>query len=183
MKNLTLNYETLIKVTRSLSRSKDPEKIIKMTVESIQSALGLKGCALFLINQKSKELEVAASTGLSTDYLNKGTVSALSSIADSLNDGPVAVYDVSEDPRIQYPEAAKKEGIASILSVPIMVGDDAIGAIRVYTTEMWEFTLDDVNFVQALAQIAGVLIEMSRLYKGQNEYIDVLTTSCESPAL
>jgi len=183
MKNLTLNYETLIKVTRSLSRSKDPEKIIKMTVESIQSALGLKGCALFLINQKSKELEVAASTGLSTDYLNKGTVSALSSIADSLKDGPVAVYDVSDDPRIQYPEAAKKEGIASILSVPIMVGDDAIGAIRVYTAEMWEFTLNDVNFVQALAQIAGVLIEMSRLYKGQNEYIDVLTTSCESPAL
>jgi signal transduction protein with GAF and PtsI domain len=183
MKNLTLNYETLIKVTRSLSKLKDPDKIIKMTVESIKSALGIKGCALFLMNPKSEELEVAASTGLSKEYLNKGTVSALRSIADALKDGPVAVYDVSDDPRIQYPEAAKKEGIASILSVPIMVGDDAIGAIRVYTAEKWEFTLDDVNFVQALAQIAGVLIEMSRLYKGQNEYIDVLTTSCESPAL
>ncbi len=183
MRNLTLNYETLIKVTRSLSRSKDPEKIIQETVESIKSALGIKGCALLLINQQSKDLEVAASTGLSAEYLNKGTVSALSSIADSLKDGPVAVYDVSDDPRIQYPEAAKKEGIASILSVPIFVGDAAIGAIRVYTAEKWEFTLDDVNFVQALAQIAGVLIEMSRLHKGQNEYIDVLTTSCESPAL
>jgi GAF domain-containing protein len=183
MRNLTLNYETLIKVTRSLSRSKDPEKIIQETVESIKSALGIKGCALLLINQQSKDLEVAASTGLSTEYLNKGTVSALSSIADSLKDGPVAVYDVSDDPRIQYPGAAKKEGIASILSVPIFVGDAAIGAIRVYTAEKWEFTLDDVNFVQALAQIAGVLIEMSRLHKGQNEYIDVLTTSCESPAL
>ena len=183
MKNLTLNYETLIKVTRSLSKSKDPDKIIKMTVESIKSALGIKGCALFLMNPKSKELEVAASTGLSKEYLNKGTVSALRSIADSLKDGPVAVYDVSDDPRIQYPEAAKKEGIASILSAPIMVGDDIIGTIRVYTAEKWEFTLDDVNFVQALAQIAGVLIEMSRLYKGQNEYIDVLTTICESPSL
>jgi signal transduction protein with GAF and PtsI domain len=183
MKNLTLNYETLINVTRSLSKSKDPEKIIKMTVESIKSALGIKGCALFLMNPESKSLEVAATTGLSKDYLNKGTVSALRSISDSLKDGPVAVYDVSDDPRIQYPEAAKKENIASILSVPIMVADDAIGAIRVYTAEKWEFTLDDVNFVQALAQIAGVLIEMSRLYKGQHEYIDVLTTSCESPAL
>ena len=183
MRNLTLNYETLIKITRSLSRSKDPEKIIQETVESIKSALGIKGCALLLINQQSNELEVAASTGLSTEYLNKGTVSALSSIADSLKDGPVAVYDVGDDPRIQYPGAAKKEGIASILSVPIFVGDAAIGAIRVYTAEKWEFTLDDVNFVQALAQIAGILIEMSRLHKGQNEYIDVLTTSCESPAL
>lgn len=182
MRNLTLNYETLIKISRSLSRSKDPEKIIQMTVESIKTAFDIKGCALFLVNMQSKELEVAASTGLSAEYLNKGKVSVLRSIAESLEDGPVAVYDVSDDPRIQYPEAAKKEGIASILSVPIFVGDAAIGAIRVYTAEKWEFTLDDVNYVQALAQIAGILIEMSRLYKGQNEYIDVLTISCESPA-
>ncbi len=183
MGNMTLNYETLIKVTRSLSKSKDPEKVIRMTVESVKTALGLKGCALFLINKKSKELEVAASTGLSDDYLNKGTVSALHSIAASLEDGPVAVYDVTDDPRIQYPEAAKKEGIASILSVPIQVGDETIGTMRVYSAERWEFTLDDVNFVQALAQIAGILIEMSRLHKGQSEYIDVLATMCESPAL
>ncbi len=158
MKNLAINYETLIKVTRSLSKSKDPEQIIQMTVESIQSALGLKGCALFLINPQTNDLEVAASAGLSDEYLNKGAVSALRSIADSLQDGPVAVYDVSDDPRIQYPEAAKSEGIASILSVPIIVGDDAIGAVRAYTAEPWEFNLDDVKLVQALAQIAGVLI-------------------------
>lgn len=183
MKNIQLNYETLINVTKSLSKSKDPDEIIRKTVDSIQMALGVKGCALFLINRETKELEVAASTGLSDEYLNKGTVSALKSIADSLKDGPVAVFDVSDDPRIQYPEAAQKEGIASILSVPVMVGDEAIGAMRVYTAEKWDFTLDDVNFVQALAQIAGVLIEMSRLYKGQNEYIDFLSTRCESPAL
>ena len=183
MRNLKLNYETLIKVTRSLSKSKDPEEIIRMTVESIRSALDIKGCALFLINRQSKELEVAASTGLSSEYLNKGPISALRSIANSLEDGPVAIYDVSDDPRIQYPEAAKTEEIASILSVPIMVSDDVIGAIRVYTAEKWEFTLDDVNFVQALAQIAGILIEMSRLHKGQSEYIEFLTTMRESQAL
>jgi GAF domain-containing protein len=183
MKNIRLNYETLIKITKSLSKSKDPEEIIRMTVESIKSALDIKGCALFLMNRQLKELEVAASAGLSREYLNKGTVSALRSIADSLKDGPVAVYDVSDDPRIQYPEAAQKEGIASILSVPIMVGDEAIGAIRAYTAEKWEFTLDDVNFVQALAQIAGILIEMTRLYQGQSEHIEALAVMCESPNL
>jgi GAF domain-containing protein len=183
MKNLRIHYDTLIKISRSLSKLRDTEEIIQMTVESIKSALGIKGCALFLINRQSKELEVAASTGLSEEYLNKGAVSALKSIADSLKDGPVAIYDVSDDPRIQYPEAAKAEGVTSILSVPIMVGDDAIGAVRVYTAEPWEFTLDDVNFVQALAQIAGILIEMTRLYQGQKEHIEVLTTMCESPAL
>ena len=183
MRNLKMNYETLIKISRSLSKSRDPEEIIRATVESIKTALNIKGCALFLMNRETKELEVAAATGLSDEYLNKGPVSVLSSIADSLQDGPVAVYDVSDDPRIQYPEAAKKEGIASILSVPIMMGDETIGAIRVYTQEPWEFTLDDVNFVQALAQIAGILIEMTRLYQGQKEHIEVLATICESPEL
>jgi len=183
MQNLQLNYETLINVTKALSQSKDPDEIIPMTVQSIQSALGVKGCALFLINRETKELEVAASSGLSPEYLNKGTVSALKSIADSLKEGPVAVVDVSDDPRIQYPEAAQKEGIASILSVPVLMGAETIGAVRVYTADKWEFTLEDVSFVQALAQIAGVLIEMSRLYQGQNEYIDLLSTRCESPAL
>ena len=183
MRNLQLNYETLIKITKSMSKSKDPEEIINMTVQSIKSSLGIKGCALFLINTQTKDLEVGASAGLSDEYLNKGTVSALRSIADSLKDGPVAVYDVSDDPRIQYPEAAKKEGIASILSVPIMIGDDAIGAIRAYTAEKWEFTLDNVNFVQALAQIAGILIEMARLYQGQSEHIEALATMCASPNL
>ena len=74
------------------------------------------------------------------------------------------------------PEAAKKEGIASILSVPIVIGGNAIGAMRVYTAEPWECTLEDVNFVLALAQMSGMLIEMCRLYQGQKEYIDVLTT-------
>ncbi|MEJ2155358.1 MAG: GAF domain-containing protein [Desulfobacteraceae bacterium] len=183
MKNIQLNYETLINVTKSLSRSKDPDEIINKTVDSIRTALGVKGCALLLVNKTTKELEVAASAGLSDEYLNKGTVSALKSIAASLKDGPVAVFDVRDDPRIQYPEAAQKEGIASILSIPVMVGDEAIGAMRVYTAERWDFTLDDVNFCQALAQIAGVLIEMSRFYKGQNEYIDTLATRCESPML
>ena len=49
-----------------------------------------------------------------------------------------------------------------------------IGALRVYTSEPWEFTLEDVSFVQALAQLAGMAIEMSRLYQGQKEAIDIL---------
>ena len=183
MKNLRLNYDALISISRSLTKSKDPDEIIRMTVESLKKALGIKGCSLFLINKKSNELEVAASSGLSEEYLHKGPISALHSIADSLEDGPIAVYDVGDDPRIQYPEEAKKEGIVSILSVPIMIGDRAIGAIRAYTAEKWEFTIDDVNFVQALAQIAGILIEMTRLYQGQSDHIEALTTMCESPAL
>ena len=176
MKKQLINYETLLKVTKVISHSRNPEEVVLMTVESIKTALDVKGCSVFLINRKTDELEVAASYGLSDEYINKGPVSALRSIALSLEEGPVAIYDVSDDPRIQYPEAAKKEGIASILSVPIVVAGSLIGALRIYTSEHWEFTLEDVNFVQAMAQIAGMSIEMARQYKGLKDSIEILKT-------
>ncbi|MBF0468314.1 MAG: GAF domain-containing protein [Desulfamplus sp.] len=176
MKKQIVNYETLLKVTRAISHSKDPEEVVLLTTESIKTVLEVKGCAVFLINRKTEELELAASYGLSDEYLNKGPISALKSIAASLEEGPVAIYDTSDDPRIQYPEAAQKEGISSILSVPIVSAGKVIGALRIYTAEKWEFTLDDVNFVQAMAQMTGMAIEMARQYKGRKDSIEILKT-------
>jgi GAF domain-containing protein len=176
MKRKLINYETLLKVTKAISHSRNPEEVVLMTVENIKSALDVKGCSIFLINRKTEELEVAASFGLSDEYINKGPVSALRSIAQSLEDGPIAIADVSDDPRIQYPDAAQKEGIASILSVPIVATAKVIGALRIYTSERWEFTLEDVNFVQAMAQISGMAIEMARQYKGLKDSIEILKT-------
>jgi len=176
MKKQLLNYETLMKVTRVISHSKDPEEVVLLTVESIKTALDVKGCTIFLINKKTNELEVAASFGLSEEYINKGPVSAIQSIAQSLEAGPIAIYDVKDDPRLQYPDEAVKEGIASILSVPIVAGGSTIGALRVYTAEPWEFTLDDVNFVQAMAYMAGMAMEMARYYKGMKDSIEILKT-------
>ncbi len=176
MKRQLINYETLLKVAKVIGHSKDPEEVALMTVESIKTALDAKGCSLFLINRKKNELELVTSYGLSDEYLNKGPVSALRSIAQSLEEGPVAIYDVMDDPRIQYPREAQKEGIASILSVPIWVGGRLMGAMRVYTADPWEFTLEDVNFVQALAQIAGMSLSMARYTKGLKSSIDVMKT-------
>ncbi len=176
MKKEMLNYETLLNVTNAISHSRDPEEVVLMTVESIKTALEVKGCTLFLINRSSEELEVAASYGLSEEYLNKGPISAIKSIAASLEEGPVAISDVADDPRLQYPEEAGKEGIASILSVPVVTGGRTIGALRIYTAEPWEFTMEDLNFVQAMANITGVVIGLTRHLRGMKESIEVLKT-------
>ena len=183
MKKELMNYETILKVTRAIVLSRDPEEVALLTVESIKSALQAKGCALLLFNRKTSELEVAASFGLSDEYLNKGPISSLKSIAGSLKDGPVAISDVTDDPRIQYPEEAGKEGISSILSVPIIVGDNPIGALRVYSADPWEATLEDVNLVQALGQIAGMGLELARLYKGLKGSIEILKSNRDPKTL
>ena len=177
MEKPIITYESLIRITKAISKIREPEEIVLITVEGVTSALKVKGCALFLFSRKSNELKLTGSFGLSDEYLNKGPVSSLRSIATSLQDRqPVAIFDVSDDPRIQYPEDAKKEGIASILSVPIIIGDNLIGCMRVYTAQPWEFTLNDVNFVQAVAQIVGMALEMCRVNKGLKDSIDILKT-------
>lgn len=174
MQKKLMNYETLLKITNGISASRDPEEIVMLTVESIKSAMQVKGCTLFLINRKTAELKVAASTGLSREYLQKGPVSSLKSIAESLKEGPVAITEVMDDPRLQYPKAAEKEGIGSILSVPIVIHSNIMGALRVYTAEKYEFSMDEVNLVQAVAQIAGMAIDLCRANKGLKSSIEIL---------
>ncbi len=174
MKEQLINYQTLLKVSNSISHSVNPEEVALMTVEGITRALDLKGCTLFLLNKKTHELEIAASFGLSNEYLNKGPISSMHSIAESLEDGPVAISNVLDDPRLQYPEEAKKEGIASILSVPIQIDGKIMGAIRVYTSETYDFTPHDITFVSALAQIAGLSVKLAKYSRGLMNSIDVL---------
>lgn len=169
-----IHYETFLRVTRAISESKDPEEVVLMTAESVKSALGVKGCSIFLINRKTNELELAASFGLSETYLQKGPVNYMESIRESLQAEPVAIYDVTDDPRIQYPEEARAEGISSILAVPIVVHGKVIGTLRVYTEEPWDFTLEDVNLIQAVSQICGMAIDAARLRKGYKTSIDIL---------
>jgi len=174
MRKEIMNYEVILKITKAITMSRDPEEVTLIVVEAVRTALEAKGCALLLFNRKTNELELAASHGLSDEYLNKGPLSAIRSIADSLKEGPVAISDVMDDPRIQYPEAAGKEGISSILSVPIVVQEKTLGALRVYAAEPWEVSLEEVNLVQAIAQIAGMALEMARLYKGLKDSIELL---------
>jgi GAF domain-containing protein len=177
MKKPIINYDTLIRLTKALPKMRDPDEMALVAVEGVSHALGFKGCALFLFNPATHELKIAGSFGLSQEYLDKGPLNSMQSIASSVEDGkPVAIFDVSDDPRLQYPEAAAKEGISSILSVPMIIGDRVIGCMRVYTADPWEFTLDDLNFVQAVAQIVAMVLEMCRITRGYRDSIDILKT-------
>jgi signal transduction protein with GAF and PtsI domain len=174
MKSHALFYDRLIKVTTAISQCKDPEEVALLTAESVKTGFGVKGCSVFLVNRDTRELGLAASFGLSDEYLNKGPVRYMQEISEAKDQIPIAIFDVQDDPRIQYPEAAKKEGISSLLGVPIISNDAVIGALRVYTAEPWEFSIEDITLIQALALICGMAMEMCRLHKGYKTSIEIL---------
>lgn len=174
MKKEAVNYETLRLICDTVSASKKLDDVSQSLVKSLTEALEVKGCALMLWDRRANELVVTASKGLSEEYLDKGPVSAIKSIGKSLHEGPVGIYDVEDDPRLQYPEEASKEGIKSIMSVPMVLRGRPIGVLRVYTDEPWTFQEIDIVFMQAVAEIAALVIDNLRLYRGLKSSIEVL---------
>ncbi len=62
-----------------------------------------------------------------------------------------------------YPEVARKEGIVSLLSVPMMVKDRAIGVINCYTKKEHQFKPEEISILQTVANQAAVAIENTHL--------------------
>jgi signal transduction protein with GAF and PtsI domain len=174
MENHALYYDTITRLTTSISHCRDPEEVALLTAEGVKTAFKVKGCSIFLVNRETRELGLVASSGLSDEYLKKGPIHFMQTIREAKDAVPVAIYDVMDDPRIEYPEAATKEGIASLLGVPIISHDKIMGALRIYTETPWEFSYNDITTVQAVALICGMAMDMCHMYKGYKKSIEVL---------
>jgi len=127
-----------------------------------------------LLTLDKKLLIHAAAYGLSDWYVRKGPVSADKSISEVLKGRPVAVLDATEDERVQYQEQAGKEGIVSILSVPMTLSEEVIGVVRIYTREPRHFSEDDIYFMGAVANLGAISLENARLYESLQKDYDAL---------
>ncbi|OGP95408.1 MAG: hypothetical protein A2157_18475 [Deltaproteobacteria bacterium RBG_16_47_11] len=157
-------YTSLYELAATLNSARAPDFILQSVVEGVAKAMESKGCSLMLLSPDRKVLLHTVAYGLSDWYVRKGPVSADKSISEALEGKAVAILDATKDDRIQYQEQAKKEGIASILSVPMMLREETIGVIRVYTAEPCHFTMDDIYFVGAVANLGAIALENARLY-------------------
>ena len=151
-------------VCKKMNSSLDIETVLNSIAENTVKIMSVKGCTIFLLDQLEKKLKISASNGLSEAYLNKGPVDSEKSILETLSGKWVLVPDARTDHRIQYPAAAKKEGIVTILSVPMSVKEKIIGVLRIYTSEPREFIDIEKAFISGLSEIGSIGIENARMY-------------------
>jgi len=78
---------------------------------------------------------------------------------------PLAVLDVTRDPRFANLNIIHKEGIVSYLGVPLRSKDKVIGVLDICTREPHDFTSEEVEFLTILASQASIAIENARLYE------------------
>ena len=150
-------------VSRAMAESDDLEIMATHLTQLLVSALEVKGCAIFVLNPASEELEVLASFGLSIEYMNKGPVIFNKSMRGQPKGEPIVISDVSGSGLLQYPQFAESEGIRAIVSLPIQSKGRIIGALRLYQSHTWQLSEQDLDFLTVLSDNIGMAMMYTRL--------------------
>jgi signal transduction histidine kinase len=179
-------YRSLYEIAAAVNSVRIPEGVLDSMAKTVSEALEAKGFSIMLLSADRKTLLHTAAYGLSDGYVRKGQVSADKSIADALEGKPVAILNAAEDERVQYREQAKQEGIASMLSAPMLFKGDVVGVVRVYTAKQHYFTRSEIYFVREVANLGAIalerakelqqcFIEVDKLEEGRRQFVRFLS--------
>jgi GAF domain-containing protein len=146
-----------------ITKSENADTMANQLTQVLVGTLGIKGATIFVLNPELEELEILASSGLSINYVNKGPILVDKSIKLPSNRESVIISDVRTSDRLQYPEKAKEEKIRAIVSLPITLHGKIVGALRLYSEQVWDIGERDIEHLQVVAQNIGVALMYFRL--------------------
>jgi len=157
--------DLLSEVSRTIVSDYYLKEILQLIVTMTAKVMDSKICSIMLMDEKKEELFIAATQSLSEDYVNKPNLKVGQSVSGRvvLEKKPITVLNVTKEPGFVFPDVAKKEGIASLLSVPMLIKDRAIGVINCYTKSEHNFQKEEIDILQAVANQAAVAIENTHL--------------------
>ena len=158
-----LDLEHFKLIVDTVFDASDPTLMASQMTQLIVSAMAVKGASIFVVNPGKEELEILATEGLSLDYRNKGPILTDQSIRLATNLKPVIVADTQTSDQLQYPEKAEKEGIRSIVSLPVNLRGKIIGALRIYHAEPWQVSDTDLMYLALMTRYLGMALRYFRL--------------------
>ena len=153
-------------VTMMLADARDLQKVLDRTARIVCEVMDAKSSSIRLIDREKDELVIKAVFNLSQEYQNKGPVRMSTAEIDRVALSPTGseyVRDMTTDPRVQYPQESKREGVVSMLSVGMRYKGRPIGVLRVYTEKEQAFGQLKVDLLKAVAAQAAAAIENARL--------------------
>ena len=152
-------------ISKLVGSTLDLDTVLQTIVKSLSSGLQAEGCTIRLLTPETNRLVLVASFGLSEEYLHRGEVVDEKNAIRALQGEPVAITNVQEDDRVFYKEHMGREGIKSLLAVPIKAKEEVIGIIRVLAREYRTFSKAEINFSMAVAEVGGAAIANAHIYR------------------
>ncbi|MCA9408715.1 MAG: GAF domain-containing protein [Candidatus Omnitrophica bacterium] len=164
-KKKALQFDSLQKVSESITSKAYLDEILNLIVVVTAEMLNSKICSIMLLDKKGKELEICATQSLSTEYKKKPNLKVDESLSGEVIKikKPIAIYDVREDKKYRFKDLAIKENLTSMVAIPMVLKDKAIGVINVYTKEHHIFSEEEINVLQIVANQAAVAVENTKL--------------------
>ena len=157
--------EALSEISRAISSDQYLDDILKLIVTVTANVMDSKICSLWILDEKEKVLRIRMTQAISEEYLKERSLKLGEGVVGYVaqNNKPLAILDVLKDPRYKEKELAKKEGLVSMLSVPLAVKDKVIGVINCYTSYPHEFTETERHVLTMVANQAAICIENTEL--------------------
>ncbi|TFB07878.1 ANTAR domain-containing protein [Candidatus Atribacteria bacterium MT.SAG.1] len=157
--------KTLNKISRAIVSDLYLEDILKLIVTLTANVMKAKVCNVWLIDEKKQEFNIKATQSMHQEYLNKITIKLNEGIVGLVarEKKPKIIFDVLKEEQYKEKKLARKEGLVSMASIPMMIKDKVIGVLNVYTNRPYEFTKAEVTLLSTIANQAAVAIEKTEL--------------------
>ncbi len=158
---------TLYRITAEFTGRRELQSVLDLVTQTVVKTMNAQASTIRLLSGDQTELLVQSAANLSPEYLDKGPILVSESLIDSAvldNLAAVAIEDLGNDPRVLYPDEAKREGIVSAFCVPMIYKGRAEGVLRVYMGSVHEFDWFERSLAGAIASEAAAAIVNARLY-------------------
>lgn len=159
------HLSTLSEVSRSITSGMYLDEILNLIVAMTAESMKFKIVTVMFLDEEKQELVIRATQSTSNEYLQKPNLKLGESLAGKAisERRPIAVLDVKKTPGYRYPDLARKEGLCSMISVPLCLRDKCIGVINCYTEKPHVFSDEQISVLMAIGSHAAIAIENSKL--------------------
>lgn len=155
----------LSKISKAVASDLYLEDILRLIVSVTAQTMSSNICSLMLLDEKKKELVIKATQSISEEYNKKPSLGLGEGIAGKVakENRPIVIKDVRKEKEYKYGDIAKKEGLCSLLSVPLAVKGRVIGVLNCYTPAPHDFTDTEIEILSTIANQAAIAIENTEL--------------------
>ncbi len=152
-------------VTDILSRSPYLEEILQLLVNMTAQQFHYRVCTVRLLDETNNELVLRATQASSKGYQRKRAIRLGESIAGRVivEQQTMIVEDVQGDPEYIGHDLAVEQGLRSMICVPLLIQERAVGVLTCYTDRVRMFDPDEVDALETIAKQAAVSIEHAKL--------------------
>jgi len=169
---------TLAQVGQLITSGTYLDEMLQLIVRMIAEMMQARVCSVMIVDAQRNELVLKAAKCSSEEYWRKPNLKIGNSLISRVvkAKAPLMVRDVTKEESYQYPDLASKEGVRSLVSVPMILKDTVIGVINVYSAEERVFSNEDLRVLSTVADQAAVAFENTKLNVAIQESQEALQT-------